>query len=271
MVRLPALPDRVALLGERGDALGRVLRLRVHREHPLQVVERAVGVHLEHPVEGVATPAQDERRLRGERRRELVDRDIELVDGHDAVHEAHAQPFLRAHPPAGHLQLEHGLRRHRAQHRHGDHVRPQPDVDLGGAELRIVRRDDDVAREREAEPAGEGEAAYPGDDRLAEVPHLSEQVRQQAPAVVRGRRAGVVGDAAEIGPCAERLVARTGEHDHPDRVVRFRAGHGVPQALHDAVRHGVAAFGPVDGDAGDAAVDRVEHLGVRRRRHGRGA
>ena len=52
-----SLPLRRALLGEGGDTLGRVLGLRRHRQHPLEVRERGVGVHLEHAVERVAAPA----------------------------------------------------------------------------------------------------------------------------------------------------------------------------------------------------------------------
>ena len=121
------------------------------------------------------------------------------------------------HPPTGHLELEHLLRRHRAQQRHRDHVRPEPDVDLGRAELRVVGGDDEVAREREPEAAGERVSTHPGDRRLAERPQLAEQRGEQAATVVRGRRAGVLGDATEVGAGAERAVAGPGEHDHPHR------------------------------------------------------
>ena len=51
-----SLPLRRTLLGEGGDTLGRVLGLRRHGQHPLEIRERGVGVHLEHPVERVAAP-----------------------------------------------------------------------------------------------------------------------------------------------------------------------------------------------------------------------
>ena len=82
----------------------------------------------------------------------------------------------------------------------------KPDVDLGGAEHGIVGRDHEIARAREAEAAGERVAAHPRHDRLSERPHVAEQVGEQAPALVRGRGARVLGDAGEIGARAEGLV-----------------------------------------------------------------
>src|ERR1700716_4168084 len=61
---LPALPLRLALLGERGNAFGGVLRGARDREHRLEVRQRVVGVHVEHPVEALASPSHDQRRLR---------------------------------------------------------------------------------------------------------------------------------------------------------------------------------------------------------------
>ena len=136
----------------------------------------------------------------------------------------------------------------------------RPDVHLGGAELRVVRRDHEVAREREAEASGQRVPAHPRDRRLAQRPELAEQRGQQAASVVRSRGTRVLGDAAEVRTGAERPVAGPGEDHHPHRIVGLRGGDRIPQALHHAVGHRVAAFGSVDRDACDAGVDRVQHF-----------
>ena len=105
---------------------------------------------------------------------------------------------------------------HRPQQWHGDHVRPQTDVDLGRAEHRVVGGDDHVARAREAEAACQGVAAHARDDRFAERPHVAKEVGEQSAAFVCAGRA--VGDtpAAEVGSRTKRLVAGAGEHDDAD-------------------------------------------------------
>ena len=47
--------------------------------------------------------------------------------------------------------------------------RHQPDARLGQAERGVLGGDDDVARERDLEPAAEREAVHRGDDRLPEI------------------------------------------------------------------------------------------------------
>src|SRR5262249_17660631 len=107
------LPLRLALLGERGDALAGVLGGGPDREHGLEVRERIVGAHVEHVVEALPAPAEDQRRLRRQRRRQLVHRGVELGDGHDAGDEPDALGFGGVDAPARHHQLEYPLRRHR--------------------------------------------------------------------------------------------------------------------------------------------------------------
>ena len=47
--------------------------------------------------------------------------------------------------------------------------REQPALHLGEPEHRVLGRDDEVARERDLEPAGEGGAVDRGDDRLGDL------------------------------------------------------------------------------------------------------
>ena len=122
----------------------------------------------------------------------------------------------------------------------------------------------EVARAREPETAGERVALHARDDRLAERPHVAEQIGEEPAAFVRVRRTFVLGDAAEVGARAERPVARAREHDHSDRVVGARRGHRLPEPGHHAVRHRVAALGPVDRDPGDAVADVEENFFVHR-------
>src|SRR5260370_294510 len=67
----------------------------------------------------------------------------------------------------------------RVQDRH-DHHWPEADVDLRRAELDVVGRDREVARDREPQPAAEGVTRDPGDDRLAEVAERGEQQERRA-------------------------------------------------------------------------------------------
>ena len=152
-----------------------VLGLRGDGEQRVQVAQRIGRGLVPDRVEGVAAELHERGRLRSERRRQLVDGGVELVDGHDTGHEADAVGLGGVDAAAGHHQLERLLRRHRPHERDRDHERPQPDVDLGRAELRVVGGDHQVARERQTEAAGEGVAAHPGDRGLAELPHVLEQ------------------------------------------------------------------------------------------------
>ena len=148
-----ALPLRRALLGERGDALGRVLGLRRDRQHRLQVrrarrrrPSRAPGRTSRGPSCMIERRLRRERRPRARRPSRRARRPARR-----ACTKPMRSAFVGVDPPAGHHQLERLLRRHRAQQRHRDHVRPQPDVDLGRAEL-ARRRPRRRGRTRSASP-----------------------------------------------------------------------------------------------------------------------
>ena len=87
-------------------------------------------------------------------------------------------------------------------------MRPQPEVDLRRAEDGVVGGDDEVARQGEAEAAGERVAPHPGDGGLAERVEVAEQVGQLASALVQLGEAAAVRHALEVGAGAERLRAR---------------------------------------------------------------
>ena len=143
-----------------------------------------------HVVERLPAEPHDRRRLGRQGRRQLVDGRVELADRHHPVDEADLGGLGRGDAPAGHHQLERLLGRHRAHQWHRDHVRPQPDVDLGCAEHRVVGRDHEIAGQRQAHPAGQRVAADPGDGGLAEVPQVAEEPGDLAPAVVQVEVAG---------------------------------------------------------------------------------
>src|SRR3546814_19856201 len=68
---------------------------------------------------------------------------------------------------AGEHMLHRELLRHLLRKAEGTACRgEQSDLDLGQAELGMIRRDDDVAHQRNLAPAAEGDAVDRGDDRL---------------------------------------------------------------------------------------------------------
>ncbi len=229
---------------------------------PWRYDERGVGVHLEHPVERVAAPPHDERRLRRELGRERVDRRVELGDRHDALHEPDARAFLgastrrpviiRSSAVFGGIERSNGtviMYGHR------------PTLISGVPNTASSDGDDQVARAREAEAAGERVAAHPRDDRLAERPHVAEQVGEQPAAVVRRRRAVAFSAMpARSAPAQNALspapVSTTTRTSSSARARR----HRVAQSLHHAERHRVAALGTIDRHPGHTAADLVQHL-----------
>ena len=219
---------RRPLLGERGDALRRCRRCAVVTVSSGCSSAQRVGRGLvPHRVERVAAQAHDPGRLGGQaspparrpRRRARRRRTTRVTN---PIRSASAASTRR--PVI--ISSSAFFGRHRAGQRHGDHVRPQPDVDLGRAELRVVGRDDEVARQRQAHAAGQRVAADPGDRRLAQRPEVLEQLGEVAPRVVQVEVAGAVGHARQVGAGAERPVSRAGEHEHPGR--RDRPGTRRP-------------------------------------------
>jgi hypothetical protein len=74
------------------------------------------------------------------------------------------------------------LARHVSKNARHDHHRPEPNVDLGNAELRVLRRDAQVAGDGQTETARQRMAVHTGNRGLAQLGHVQEQLRQ-APAL----------------------------------------------------------------------------------------
>ena len=114
---------------------------------------------------------------------------------------------------------------HGTHHGHGDHVRPQPDVDLGRTEAGPLRGHHHVAGQGQAEPAGQRPALDPGDGRLAE-PHRGPNTSASTPRASWVARKPPPAPPpspaipAQVGAGTEGLVARPGEHHHPHGGVR---------------------------------------------------
>ena len=87
----------------------------------------------------------------------------------------------------------------------------EPDARLGQAQRGVLGGDDDVARERDLEPAAEREAVHRGDDRL----HQIEARGEAAEAGLRHARHAVLGGPLEIVAGRERALARAGEDRDP--------------------------------------------------------
>ncbi len=168
----------------------------------------------------------------------------------------------RRHAATGHHQLERLLRRHRAHQRHGDHVGPEPDVDLGRAEHGVVGRHHQVAGQGQAHAAGQREPVHPGDGRLAEIPQVPEQGGHLAAAVVQVEVARPGRHPGEIGAGAEGLVARAGDHHDPCLGIGSDLGQPGPHLGQHRPRQGVATLGPVDREPGDAVGQLVAQLGT---------
>src|SRR5262249_40866891 len=260
---LPPLPLRLAFLGERRDTLGGVLGPGRDREHRLEIRERVVGVHVEHVVEALTPPPEDQRRLRRKSRGQLFDGVVELGGGHDPRDEPDAPGLRGVDTPARHHPLEGSLGQHQTQERHGDHVRPQAAVALGRAELSVVGRHHEVARQGEAEPAREGIAAHARDRRFSEAPEVAEQRGENTASLVGGGGVLLAGDpsSAEVRTGAERLVARPGEDQHG--LVGLRPRDCLPQPLHHVEGHRVPSVGSIDRRARDCPCDLVANV-----RHG---
>src|SRR5205823_6448001 len=81
------------------------------------------------------------------------------------------------------------------------------------AEARVVRRDGQIARGDEPEPAGKRGAVHARDDRLAQARKVQEQPGVLAPRVVGGHRSRLRRLAAQIGARAEGLLAGSSQAD----------------------------------------------------------
>jgi hypothetical protein len=130
---------------------------------------------------------------------------------------------------------------------------------VGVGEPGVLRRHEEVAGQRQLEPAGDRDAVDRADERLA--------VRWERALLLLGQHqvGGVITPGTqllEVDPGREGGVG-AGEDHHVDLGVGLEAGDGERQlALHLAVER-VAGMGPVDRDGGDPVLDVDQHdIGV---------
>jgi hypothetical protein len=133
------------------------------------------------------------------------------------------------------------------------------ELDLGQPEDRSVRRDAQVARQRQLAPAPEGVPRHGGDDDPGD---RRERVEGVAERLADG--ASLVGapELGDVGARREDAIA-AGHHDRARRIVGERAG-GVTELFEQRARQGVD-LGVVEADRGDAVVtpgelDEVRHV-----------
>ena len=109
-------------------------------------------------------------------------------------------------------------------------TRGNPDPDLGHAELRVVRRNPEIAGGGEFEAAAEAPARHPRDHRRRECPHRFAEIAQAGDEFLRGRLVEP-GHFLDVGAADHALFALAGDDQHAD--LPFRRQHLQPLA--DAV------------------------------------
>jgi enoyl-CoA hydratase/carnithine racemase len=132
--------------------------------------------------------------------------------------------------------------------RAGDDAEP----DLGLAELRGLRGEDQVAHHRPFAPAAQREAVDRGDDGQAGAGQLLPGRGDEVLAIGLAERLG--GHLLDVRASGERLLARAGQ----DEAAQPRVGVKRPERGLEFARHlkveGVQRFGPVHRHNRDAAV-----------------
>ena len=250
-----------ALLEERGHALDRVLGRELDRKLRPQVIDRVGERHVELAPHRVLAELHHQRPLR---RRASPAQSATAASkssgGDDPVDDARLARLLGAQPLAEQQHLRRLLPRHVAVDQRHDHEREQADVDLGRAEPGALLGDDQVARERDAERAGEHVPVRGDDRRLSELAERDEDLREEArrEVLVRGRRVGR--ETAEVAAGREHLLVRGGEDDDADVVVRLRVRERREQLGEQRVGERVARLGIVEGDRRDVLGDFVADL-----------
>ncbi len=134
-----------------------------------------------------------------------------------------------------HLGLQH------REHLHRKHAH----LGLGQPEDRVRGGDGEVAHRQQAHAARHARAVDPRDEG-----HVERARRAQQVGIGAGRRRVVErkGIRAQVGAGAERLVARAGEHDGADRLVRPGAIQGFLQGADHFRVERIPTLRAVDGE-----------------------
>ena len=227
------------------------------RELRAQVVERVVDRHVLLAVHRVVAEPHQHRALRGELAGPLGDRGVELARRHDLVGEPVLDRLLGAQPLAQQHHLVDLLARDVAVDDRHDHVGEGADVDLRRAEGRALFGDQQVAGEGQAHPPRQHVTVGGAERGLAEPRHQPEELEEEVGGEVFGDQRHVGGEAAQVGPGAEDLVAGAGEDDRPRLLVVARPLHRVDQLGQHLAGEHVALLRVVQGHRGDPAGDLV--------------
>src|SRR3990172_7106857 len=239
-----------ALLG--GDAVELPLLRRVHGVQD----RREVEIRLDGCADAHGLVGAPERELREAERGERCGRDLphELLHGalelllrDDAVDETDPVRLLRVDRVAGEEEL---VRLLLAEHeRHDERHRTGAVADLGLAEARVLRCNDEVARHGELAGAGEAPTPNRRDRRLLEAPELHREVYVVLEHPVPALRALdlVCHLLADVVPGREGAPG-TGQDDDLHAVVFERRAHRGEQAVHDRLVEGVQLLGTGEGD-----------------------
>ncbi len=157
--------------------------------------------------------------------RELASGVGEAIGGDDRGNESEVVGVAGAQLALAHEDLERAMPADPAdQDTREARVGNEADAAEGGDEARLLGRDDDVRRERQADAGSGGHAVDGRDDGLREVANrLDERVVFGAE---HGTEVTLAGPAAQVGPGAE-ATARAGDHDGANGLV---AGGGLQGA-----------------------------------------
>ena len=233
--------------------------------------ERAAQVGANGAIEVLLHVAQRDRRTGGDRFRERPRARHQFVVGNDFVEDAERETFVGADATAGEVQL---LRAGDA-----DELRQQPAaaVVAGQADVRERRRDEralrrnaQIARERDRHPGAGRRARQRGDRRLREVEQPQRQrllaVLQLAHRVFERRPRSVGRCALPPPPMPGHVAAGTerapgaGDHHAAHGGIRLDGQQHLPQRRRQFVRQRVALVGPIQRDRRNAVFDLAQQL-----------
>ena len=188
-----------------------------------------------------------------------VDGFVELLGGHDLVHEAELVGALGGHVATGEHVPHHRLKRSLAWEAVDAHgPGNEPYLRLSEAETGVLGGDDDVGGEGHLEAAAEGVAVHPRDDRLEQIEAAGEAAETGArpgdPGPLGGGQARHLGRELEVVAGAEGASALAREDGDPEVVV---GGKVVPDLVELEVGVDVERVHDLragDGDVGDRAL-----------------
>src|SRR5690606_22833199 len=166
--------------------------------------------------------------------------------GHHAVHQPEIQSTGRVDVLAGQSEFQRDGERDTPGQPGTAASRDQASPDLGQAEPGVVRRDDQVAAERQLEPAAHCGPVDGRDDGLG-IAALAEDFKA-GPGRIQLHPAS--GEGAQVHARAEGPVPGSGQDHGPDSGLGPCVEKGLADAVHGVRVECVARFGTVDGDDG---------------------